>query len=438
MSSEINQRRYQLEQAIAEYLEAVDAGTAPDQDDYLRRHPGLAEELQEFFSGEDEIEHLAAELPLADDPPPFDSGVAPTLVTKSVPDLQNTITPSTEPTLKGRPPRERVGYFGDYELLAEIARGGMGVVYKARQVNLDRVVALKMILTGQLASQEDVRRFYQEAEAAANLEHPGIVPIFEVGQHEGQHFFSMGYVDGPSLAHIVAAGPLPAKQAAQIVEQIAEAIAYAHAHGVIHRDLKPANVLLAQYENRADTTKSQALKITPGDLHSNGGFYQPKVTDFGLAKKTEGDSQLTGTGQILGTPSYMPPEQAAGQTQHIGPSADVYSLGAILYCLLTGRPPFQAASVIDTLMQVMEQEPASPRELNPQVPRDLETICLKCLQKDRRKRYGSAHALADELGRFLRGEPILARPVSRTKRAGAGASEIPPWRRWHCSFALRL
>ena len=286
----------------------------------------------------------------------------------------------------------RVRYFGDYELLSEIARGGMGVVYKARQVNLNRVVALKMILAGQLASEEEVQRFRTEAEAAANLDHPGIVPIYEIGQHEGQHFFSMGYVDGCSLADRVRNGPLPPKEAAELTKKIAEAIAFAHSRNVIHRDLKPANVLLDQ----------------------NG---EPKVTDFGLARKTDNDSGMTRTGAVMGTPSYMPPEQAAGKTSEVGPLSDVYSLGAILYCLLTGRPPFQAANPLDTLLQVMEREPVSVSTINPEIQRDLETICHKALQKEPAKRYASAQELADDLGRWLRREPIQARAVSNTERA---------------------
>ena len=279
-----------------------------------------------------------------------------------------------------------------HELLQEIARGGMGIVYKARQVNLNRVVALKMILTGQLAGSDDIKRFYIEAEAAAKLDHQGIVPIFEVGQHEGQHFFSMGFVDGQSLAARLAAGPLPAREAAQLVHDVAKALQYAHEQGVIHRDLKPGNILL-----------------------DAGG--KPRVTDFGLAKLAKVDSELTGTGQILGTPSYMPPEQASGKTDQIGPAADVYALGAILYCLLTGRPPFQAASAMDTLLQVLGQEPIPLRQLNPQVPVDLETIALQCLNKDSSRRYESAKQLAEELERFLEGRPILARPVGTLERS---------------------
>ncbi len=306
-----------------------------------------------------------------------------------------------------------VRYFGDYELVRELARGGMGVVYKARQVNLNRTVALKMILAGQLASEADVRRFYIEAEAAANLDHPGIVPIFEVGQHEGQHYFSMGFVEGMSLSQRLADGPLPAREAAELIRTVSQAIEYAHRRGVIHRDLKPANILL--------------------DPEGH-----PKVTDFGLAKQVRGDSGLTGSGQIMGTPSYMPPEQAGGQRGEIGPAADVYSLGATLYALLTGRPPFQAASPMDTLIQVVSEEPVPPRRLNPSIPRDLETICLKCLQKEQSRRYGSAAALADDLGNWIEGRPIQARPAGKAERAWRWCRRNPAVAGLAASVALLL
>jgi tRNA A-37 threonylcarbamoyl transferase component Bud32 len=281
--------------------------------------------------------------------------------------------------------------FGEYELEVEIARGGMGVVYKARQRRLNRTVAVKMILAGQLADQEDVRRFLSEAEAAAGLDHPGIVPVFESGEIDGQHFFSMGFVDGQSLAALLAAGPLTSRRAAELVVQVCDAVDYAHEQGVIHRDLKPGNILL-----------------------DKGGH--PRVTDFGLAKRVTGDHGLTRTGEALGTPSYMPPEQASGKIDVIGRPADVYAVGAVLYAALTGRPPFQAATPIDTLLQVLEQEPVSPRQLNADIPRDLETIVLKCLEKEPHKRYATARDLADELRRFLEGKPIQARPVGRAER----------------------
>jgi WD40 repeat protein len=276
----------------------------------------------------------------------------------------------------------------------------MGVVFQARQVSLNRQVALKMILAGQLASDDEVKRFYFEAESAANLDHPGIVPIYEVGQHEGQHYFSMGFVAGESLVQRLAAGPLPSRQAAALLLKVAEAIEYAHRHGVVHRDLKPANIL----------------------LHQDGN---PRVTDFGLAKKVQADSELTGSGQIMGTPSYMPPEQASGKRGDIGPAADVYALGATLYCMVTGRPPFQAATAMDTVLQVISEEPVSPRRLNPSVERDLETICLKCLEKDSARRYASAQALGEDLRRYLDGEPIVARPVSRGEKAWKWARRRP-------------
>lgn len=307
------------------------------------------------------------------------------------PDVEQTVIHSAAPQGDQSP---QVSTFGDYQILHEIARGGMGIVYKARQTKLNRVVAVKMILAGQFASTEHVRRFYSEAEAAAKLDHAAIVPIYEVGKIGDQHFFSMGFVDGAALSDRVSKGPLSPQVAASLIRQVAEAMAYAHQHGVIHRDLKPQNILI--------TT----------DGH-------PKVTDFGLAKSVEGDSNITASGQILGTPSYMPPEQAAGNISEIGPLSDVYSLGAVLYCLLTGRPPFQSSNVLETLKQVLTTEPVSPRLLNPAVDRDLETICLKCLEKQPARRLKSAQDLAEELGRYLAGEPIRSRrvgPVARVAR----------------------
>lgn len=377
-----DERRERLENVIADYLRAIDSGQSTDPEALFQQHPDFADELAEFFQGQSELQRLAADSEEENDP---------TLITDANPALEKTYVPDTEPTTKSRPARERVGYFGDYELLAEIARGGMGVVYKARQVNLDRVVALKMILAGQLASEADVRRFNQEAEAAANLDHAGIVPIFEVGQHKGQHFFSMAFIDGESLAQRLSRSVLPAREAAELVKEIARVVQYAHENGVVHRDLKPANIL----------------------LNRDG---EPRITDFGLAKKIEDDSGLTATGQVLGTPSFMAPEQAAGRTDQVAEPADVYALGAVLYVALTGRPPFQADNPLDTLMLVLEREPISPRELNPSTPKDLETICLKCLEKDRQKRYRSAGEFASELDRFLTGRPILARPVSTVTR----------------------
>jgi WD40 repeat protein/serine/threonine protein kinase len=382
-SHEPSAREQHINQVIADYLEAVETGTALTPEELLAQHPDIAGELKAFLADRERFKDFASP------------------VTQAPPDIADAMAPTLEP--EGGSTGDIIGkvrYFGDYELLQEIARGGMGVVYKARQTSLIRIVALKMILVGQLANAEDVRRFRTEAEAAARLDHPGIVPIFEVGQHEGQHYFSMAYVEGESLAHRVLRGVLPPRETAELTKKIAQAISYAHIEGVIHRDLKPANVL----------------------IDKDG---QPRVTDFGLAKRVTTEpaagsapavAEHTATGQVLGTPSYMPPEQAAGKIKEIGPLADVYSLGAILYCLLTGRPPFQAASPLDTLLQVLSQEPVPPRQLDASIPRDLETICLKCLEKEPRKRYASAQELVDELRRFLDGQPIRARPVGQVER----------------------
>ncbi|HLX95358.1 MAG TPA: protein kinase [Verrucomicrobiae bacterium] len=281
---------------------------------------------------------------------------------------------------------------GDYELLEEIARGGMGVVYRARQLSLNRIVAVKVVLHGPFSSPDFVRRFRNEAQVIAALRHPNIVAIHEIGEHQGNHFISLEFIDGKSFAELARERPLSAIRAARYVKTIAEAVEHAHQRGVLHRDLKPSNVLLDVFD-------------------------QPRVTDFGLAKLVTHDQELTTTGQVLGSPNYMPPEQAMGKSSEGTVQSDVYSLGAILYELLTGRPPFQGETLQAVLAQVQDTEPVLPRRLNPATPMDLQTICLKCLQKEPARRYRSAQELADDLGRFLESKPIRARPVPLAERA---------------------
>jgi formylglycine-generating enzyme required for sulfatase activity len=299
---------------------------------------------------------------------------------------------------------KKVHYFGDYELLERVARGGMGTVYRARQISLNRIVAVKMINSGQFATREQIQRFYSEAESAASLDHPHIVPVYEVGEYNGEHFFSMAFNEGVSLEARLTEGPMQPMQAAELMQLVANAIQFAHDRGVIHRDIKPSNILL-----------------DPST--------RPRVSDFGLAKRIADASSLTASGTVLGTPSFMPPEQAAGKMDAIGFASDVYSLGAVLYACLAGRPPFQAANHLETLKQVVDCEPVPLRQWNPSIPRDLETITHKCLDKSMARRYGSPCEMADDLQRFRNGLPIVARPVSTFERSLR-------WCRRHPSSAL--
>ncbi len=359
-TGEAKERQQRLESILADFLQAAEAGRAPDQRELLARHPELADELASFFANRAEFVKLAGPVaPLAE---------GPTLGLDAPPTAGATVR-----------------YFGDYEILEEIARGGMGVVFKARQLSLNRVVAIKMILTGQLATDADVQRFRHEAEAAANLDHPHIVPIYEVGEYHGNHYFAMKLIDGGNLAGHLDELRRDRKVGVRLMAKTARAVHYAHQRGILHRDLKPANILLDQAG-------------------------EPHVTDFGLAKRVTGDSGLTQSGAIVGTPSYMAPEQAAAR-KDLTTAVDVCSLGAILYELLTGRPPFRGATPLETLLQVLDREPPPPRSLDATIDRDLETIAFKCLAKNPAGRYASAEALAEDLERFLRGEPIQARPT---------------------------
>jgi eukaryotic-like serine/threonine-protein kinase len=287
-----------------------------------------------------------------------------------------------------------------YQVEALLGRGGMGVVFRARHLRLNRLVALKMVLAGAYAGPQERERFLREAEAVAGLRHPNVVQIYDIGDADGRPYFTMEHVEGGSLAERLPGTPQPAREAAALVAALAGATHAAHEGGIVHRDLKPANVLLT-----ADGT--------------------PKITDFGLARRFEQGTGLTRTGAPVGTPSYMAPEQAAGKAKEVGPAADVWALGAILYELLTGRPPFQGETSTETVQLVMYQDPVPPSRLNPKVPRDLETICLKCLHKEPPRRYPSAAALAEDVGRFLQGEAITARPEGRLERFARGVRRRP-------------
>jgi serine/threonine protein kinase len=376
-----------------------DRGERPSLDEYRRRFPDDAAVVERLFCVEREsravmdtervhpwrrASSVAGCGPIAR----ITSGVGSG---STLHDAKSTDARATSPTY----------LIGKYEILGEIARGGMGVVYRARHADLDRVVALKVILAGHFASPVDIERFHTEAQAVARLDHPGVVSVFEVGEHAGHHYLAMPLIEGVSLAELAADGPIDPRRAAELIRQIAEAVHYAHDRGVIHRDLKPRNVLI-------DTSG------------------RPRVTDFGLAKfvserqpeittqsrPSSDDRNLTLTGQVVGTPSYMAPEQASGQVHHLGRATDVYSLGAILYELLTGRPPFRGATPVETLNQVLSSEPVAISRMRPNTPHDVGTICLKCLEKEPKNRYATAAALADDLDRFLTYRPILARRSS--------------------------
>lgn len=374
-SGHVPSRAQRLHEVLAAYREAVETGQKPDQHQWIQQHPDLAVELADLFAGQPIVTSMPGPVPELPSQSPANALIGSRLTTIQA------ITPPLEESAA----EANVRFVGDYELLEEIARGGMGVVYKARQISLNRVVALKMILAGQLASEIAILRFRTEAEAAASLDHPNIVPIYEIGEHEGQQYFCMKYMEGGTLVQQLPRLAKDPHASAKVVATIARAVNHAHQRGTLHRDLKPANILL-------------------------DAAGQPQIADFGLAKRIEGDNSLTHTGAIMGTPSYMAPEQACGKKGAVTTLTDVYSLGAILYELLTGRAPFRGETPLETIKQVEEQDPVPPSKINRQIDRNLEAICLKCLQKDPQHRYQTAAAFAEDLEHWQRGEPIQARP----------------------------
>jgi serine/threonine protein kinase len=313
--------------------------------------------------------------------------------------------PRTTPLAK-RFSRKMEPRVGNYELLEKIGGGGMGVVYKAYQLGLNRTVAVKMLLAGPHADPADHERFLREAETLAELNHPNIVGVYELGEHDGQPFFSMEYAEGGSLAAKIGGRPQPVRESAQLVAVLARAVHFAHERGILHRDLKPANVLLTSACGLAGGSDTCPAKPQAAECI-------PLITDFGLARRLDDAVRLTSTGVVLGTPAYMAPEQASGVMKHLTPAVDTYALGVILYELLTGRPPFQSENPVETILQVLSQDPVPPSQRQAGVPRELEMICLKCLEKNRDDRYATAAELADDLARFLAGEPIVNRGARR-------------------------
>jgi TRAP transporter TAXI family solute receptor len=423
-----------LDQALLEFMRRFDAGLVEDREAFLNEFPEISNQLRTLLDAADWIEKMAgptlAELGGSTDqalsapddnpvqaldpnavtlPPPapsrlgdntsrspkisIDDSTLPPQPNRADFSLTNLRNPDSAQSIL--PYR-----FGDYVLESVLGRGGMGVVYLAYQVQLERRVAIKMIRSGCLASDDEVDRFYTEARSAASLTHPNIVTVYHCGEIDGHHFFSMDFIPGTDLAKRIVSGPMTPKEAVRYVRDVARAIDYAHQQGVVHRDLKPANVLIDESD-------------------------EVVVTDFGLAKQMDSDKGLTATGAALGTPSYMSPEQAAGKSEDQGASTDVYAIGAILYALLTGRPPFQADSVLQTIMQVINRPAPTVRQSHPNIHADLDTIVMKCLEKSPSRRYASAGELAEDLDRFYQGVPITARPPSFLRRAKHWLANVP-------------
>jgi serine/threonine-protein kinase len=411
-----------LSELLLRWQELRRQGQRPAPEELCADCPGLVEELRQQVRALESMEHFLG----------LGNGV-------DGPVAHTTDTP-TDPGDNGGGPAglERFSSPG-YQILGVLAQGGMGVIYKARQLQLNRLVALKMLLAGPQASPQQLERFRREAEALALLRHPNIAQIYEVGEWEGRPYYAMEFVEGGSLAEKLAGEVLPAHPAAWLLHRLAEAVHAAHQRGIVHRDLKPANVLLQedltqrrkdakedQEEKNKERTPSSSLLSSFASLRlCVRSSLTPKIIDFGLAKFLHVEAAQTQSGSIVGTPSYMAPEQAEGKTREIGPAVDVWALGAILYELLTGRPPFKGETTLDTLEQVRTQEPVPPRRLQPKLARDLETICLKCLQKEPGQRYPSARALADDLDRFLAGKPIQARPAPAWEQGVKWAKRQP-------------
>ena len=398
------------EERLADLIDSLSEARGPEAVALLERlvgeHPDLAGQLRELFAAMSMADAVADASTILEPPGAEPPALAP-------PPAPGSFVPGVTPLPAS---------FDDYELLEEVGRGGMGIVYRARQKSLDRIVAVKMLLRRDLATAADLARFRSEAEAAARLDHPGIVSIFEVGECGGHPFYSMRFIEGTTLAKRLATGGVLPREAATILARVAEAVDAAHRGGVLHRDLKPSNILI-------------------------DAAGKPHVSDFGLAKRIAADQDVTHTGAILGTPCYMSPEQAAGSRGDVGPTSDVWSLGAILYQTLTGRPPFQAANPMDTLLAVLESDPPVPRSLDPGVNRDLEMIALKSLQKPQELRYASAADLAADLRAFLAGEPVAARRgglsdiVARLFRETHHATVLENWGllwMWHSVVVLTL
>jgi eukaryotic-like serine/threonine-protein kinase len=428
-----------LDQALLEFMRRSDSGRPETRDKFVQEYPEIAPQLEKLLAAADWIENMAgptlAELADSQSVPPVKDNetvdpnaatIAPTpsgfLFRPAYQSQSISIDESTLPPLPANSASARTAVrgdyslasiasldgtasilpyrFGDYVLEKVLGRGGMGVVYLAFQVQLERRVALKMIRSGALASEDEVNRFYTEARSAASLTHPNIVTVYHCGEIEGHHFFSMDFVPGTDLAKLLESGNMPPREAVRYVRDVARAIDYAHQQGVVHRDLKPANVLIDEQD-------------------------QVVVTDFGLAKQMNSEAGLTATGAALGTPSYMSPEQASGKSEEQGASTDVYAIGAILYALLTGKPPFQGESVLQTMMQVMNRPAPTVRSSNPNIHVDLDTIVTKCLEKSPARRYSSARELAEDLDRFYQGIPIAARPPSFVRRTKYWFMHVP-------------